>query len=301
MKILIITQKVNKEDPILGFFHRWIEEFARHYKQVSVICLEKGEYQLPENVSVYSLGKEKGASRLKYVINLYRYVFALKKDYDVVFVHMNQEYVLLAGIIWKFLGKKVFLWRNHVKGNWLTSMAVSLSNKVFYTSPKSYTTRFRKALRMPVGIDTAFFKADPEAKRIPGSIVFLGRIAPIKRVLEFIDWLKEVDFSVCTIAGSALPEHEKYEQEVRQKVKQYNLGDKVKFLGAVNQTEARKLYQTHETYVNFTPSGSFDKTMFEAALCGAKIVSKNPDFENLKHEDHSLEALMQKLLLAMNE
>ena len=47
MKLLIITQKVNKIDPILGFFHGWIIEFAKHFESITVICLEKGEYNLP--------------------------------------------------------------------------------------------------------------------------------------------------------------------------------------------------------------------------------------------------------------
>ena len=59
MKLLIITQKVDINDPVLGFFHRWLEEFAKHYEFVTVICLEKGEHRLPENVKVLSLGKEK--------------------------------------------------------------------------------------------------------------------------------------------------------------------------------------------------------------------------------------------------
>ena len=58
MKLLILTQKVDKNDPILGFFHRWVEEFARHCEQVTVIALGVGEYDLPQNVRVFSLGKE---------------------------------------------------------------------------------------------------------------------------------------------------------------------------------------------------------------------------------------------------
>ena len=37
MNLLLITQKIDKDDPILGFFHRWVEEFAKHFE----IYLEK--------------------------------------------------------------------------------------------------------------------------------------------------------------------------------------------------------------------------------------------------------------------
>ena len=58
MKLLICTQKVDTNDDNLGFFHDWIKEFARHCEKVTVICLYKGEYGLPKNVIVKSLGKE---------------------------------------------------------------------------------------------------------------------------------------------------------------------------------------------------------------------------------------------------
>jgi len=69
MRLLIITQKVDKNDPILGFFHRWIEEFAKYCQSIIVICLQKGEYNLPKNIKILSLGKEKGKSKIKYIFN----------------------------------------------------------------------------------------------------------------------------------------------------------------------------------------------------------------------------------------
>ena len=63
MKLLICTQAVDREDSVLGFFHSWIREFAKHYESVTVICLYKGEYDLPENVKILSLGKEDNIAR----------------------------------------------------------------------------------------------------------------------------------------------------------------------------------------------------------------------------------------------
>lgn len=56
--LLIITQKVDIDDDLLGFMHGWILEFSKHCDKLTVICLQKGEYHLPENVKVLSLGKE---------------------------------------------------------------------------------------------------------------------------------------------------------------------------------------------------------------------------------------------------
>lgn len=291
MKLLIITQKVDQNDPVLGFFHRWLVEIAKHYQQVSVICLGKGQYNLPSNVKVYSLGKEEGKSVFKYLFRFYKYIWSLRHEYDAVFVHMNQEYVLLGFKFWLLLGKPIYLWRNHAKGNFLTRLAVLFSKKVFYTSPASYTARFQNAVQMPVGVDGDFFKPDPSTVRPPHSILLLGRISPVKKVIEFVEWFNGLDESYsATIAGEALPRDKAYAEQVKALA-----SGRIKFVGAVDQNEALKLYQTHEIYVNKTPAGSFDKTIVEAALTGMKLMVDNPVAQGLNPEDHTLKKLMSRL------
>ena len=292
MKLLVVTQKVDRTDPILGFFHRWIEEFAKHFEKVTVVCLEKGEYHLPQNVKILSLGKEERISKVRYIVLFYKYIWQERKNYDAVFVHMNQEYILLGGVFWRFLGKKITMWRNHGFGNLSTRFAVLISNKIFYTSPSSFTARFKKSVQMPVGIDTNFFKPNPSVTRVPNSVLFLGRISPVKKVLEFVEWFNALeDMFTATVAGAALPKDEYYEKLVRAKA-----SERIKFIGAVNQDQALKLYQSHEIYVNKTPAGSFDKTILEAAACGMKLMVDNPDAQDINVSDHSLQKLMQKLV-----
>lgn len=297
MKLLIITQSVDRDDPVMGFFHRWIEEFSKNFESLVVICLWKGSYDLPKNVKVLSLGKEEDKSKVEYIRRFYKYIWEERENYDSIFVHMNQEYVLLAGVLWRLMDRKVYLWRNHAKGNLLTKLAIYLSHKVFYTSPRSFTARFSKSVRMPIGVDMDSFKPDPKVERKPGSILFLGRIAPVKKVLEFVEWLSHQEFKVVTIAGSALPKDFKYEQEVKDKVKQLGLEHKVKFIGSVTQKEAKNLYQSHELYANFTPAGSMDKTIVEALSCGMELEVRNPDATNLKVEDHNLRFLARRLAM----
>jgi len=105
MRLLIITQKVDENDDILGFFTGWIAEFAKNCEKVTVICLQKGEFNLPDNVKVLSLGKEQlsaishqpsALQKFKYVFNFYKYILGERKNYDSVFVHMNPEYIILG-------------------------------------------------------------------------------------------------------------------------------------------------------------------------------------------------------------
>src|SRR3989344_4526559 len=190
MKLLFITQKMNRNDSALGFTHRWVTEFAKHFERITVICLEKGPYDLPANVSVLSLGKERNVSgignnklvrRARYLWNLLRISLREAKNYDAAFVHMNEEYSAMAGWLWRLLGKKVYLWRNHYLPRILVDVGAPFCTKIFCTSRSSYTAKFKKTVFMPVGVDVDFFKPVPNVTRAPKSVLFLARMAPAKR------------------------------------------------------------------------------------------------------------------------
>ena len=61
MHLLFITQKVDRADWLLGFTHGWLKALAGKVDRLTIICLEQGETELPSNVRVISLGKERGA------------------------------------------------------------------------------------------------------------------------------------------------------------------------------------------------------------------------------------------------
>ncbi|MBI2120123.1 MAG: glycosyltransferase family 4 protein [Parcubacteria group bacterium] len=288
MKLLIFTQKVDKNDDVLGFFHAWIKEFSKHCEKITVVCLGKGEYDLPANVKVLSLGKEAGISRLKYLVRFYSYIWKERKNYDSVFVHMNQEYILLGGFLWRIWGKKVALWRNHKKGGILTKIAVMLSNVVFCTSPFSYTARFKKTKLMPVGVDTELFKKNSSTVRIKNSILCIGRISPVKNIDVFIDALLLLERGGynfhATLVGGALSKDEEYLKMIRNKAEPLLQKNKVVFEGSVQNSKTPEIYARHEVYVNLTDSGSFDKTILEAMASGCLTVASNTSLVDILSE-----------------
>ncbi len=187
MNLLITTQMVDREDPILGFFHGWLVALSPHFAHIHVICLKEGTHALPENITVHSLGKEHGENRLLYVLRFFRYVWQLRNEYDAVYSHMNPHYIVLAGLFWKWRGVRMYLWRNHALMNIKTRIAAWFSERVFYTSPYACTRTFAHAVQMPVGIDTNIFH--PEQNIIPEerSVLFLGRLSGVKRPELFVE------------------------------------------------------------------------------------------------------------------
>lgn len=282
MRLLVVTQVVDTGDPVLGFFVRWIEELAKRVEGVDVICLREGVYRLPDNVRVHSLGKERGAAgRTVYAWRFLALVWRLRRAYDAVFVHMNQEYVLIAGWLWKLWGKHIYLWRNHYAGSLLTDGAAILCTKIFCTSRYSYTMKYAQAVRMPVGVDTERFYTDKRAFRTPHSILFLARMSPSKRPDMLVDALAELMRAgiafTATFVGSPAPSDRAYYDTLQRRVRECALFDCVTFLPAVPNSRAPDLYRTHDIFVNTSPSGMFDKTLFEAAACGCRVLASSAD------------------------
>jgi len=308
MRLLLITQKVDRNDHYLSFFHRWIIEFSKHFESIVVICLEEGEHGLPSNVRVLSLGKEERQSRLQYLIHFYWYIFHERKNYDAVLSHMNQEYINLGGVIWRLMGKRVSMWRNHHAGSFLTRTAGWLAHKVFCTSKYSYTATFPNIVFMPLGIDTSLHTPDAVEKRIPHSILFFARINKVKRphiLIDAVGQLRDQGVkSTVAIFGDALPKDAEYAEGLREKVKSMNLSDSISFHPGMPNDKTPEVFRDYQIFVNLSPSGMYDKMIFEAASCHALALSSNENLrgqidERLVFKEGSLDDLVSKLRILL--
>lgn len=285
MKLLIFTQKVDRNDSVLGFFHKWIEEFAENCERVTVICLQKGDYSLPDNVRVLSLGKEGGTSKLKFLFNFYRFIWRERDNYDRVFVHMNPEYVILGGLFWKMLGRKSGLWYVHRQINLKLTVASLLCDVIFSTSPQGFRLASKKALFLGHGIDIEKFKC--EVKKEKGDIfkiISVGRITKIKNLdilIEAISILKKkyaFNVEAKIIGEPVVTQDYDYLRRLRRIVDQEGLGDSVIFSGPIDYQKIVREYCLCDLTVNLCPTGGVDKAVLESMACGIPIVLTNESF-----------------------
>ncbi|OGG51110.1 hypothetical protein A2763_02095 [Candidatus Kaiserbacteria bacterium RIFCSPHIGHO2_01_FULL_54_36] len=313
-RLLIVTQVVDIQDPYLSFFHGWLIEFAKHFEHIEVVCLKEGTHSLPSNVHVHSLGKpsyaeasegrgERMLLRLRYTAKFLVLIWRLRHSYDAVFVHMNQEYVLLGGWLWKILGKRMYLWRNHYAGGPLTDAAAWFATKVFCTSRYSYTAKYRQTVIMPLGIDTQSFSSDTSS-RIPGSVLFFARFAPAKKphlLIEALGLLQKsnVPFKA-SFFGATLPADAAYRAQVLRRAEELGFGNSAVFHEGVPHSAAPGIFSNHEIYINLSSSGTYDKTIFEAAASGCIVLASSRDYAALAGErflvpDDNAQAIKEKL------
>ncbi len=293
MNLLIITQKVDKDDGILGFFHKWILELSINFDKVSVVCLEKGNFDLIKNTKLFSLGKEEDLGffrKIIYILRFYKYIFSEINNYDKVFVHMNEEYIILGGIFWKIFGKKIYFWRNHPNGSIFTYIAIWFSNRVFATSSFCFSAKFRKTKIMPAGIDTNRFNLEnKENKKISKKILFLSRMSEIKRpdlLIDVLDYLnkKNINFEA-NFYGDPLIKDISYYENLKEKVRDYKLESKILFHKGVSNDQTPEIYKEHKIFINLTPDGSFDKTILESLFCGCVPLVINKTLVNVLDND----------------
>lgn len=290
-KLLIITQVLDREDDVLGFFHTWVEAFARECESVTVIALRVGVHSLPQNVKVLSLGKENGVSRIKYLTRFYRYITRERKNYDAVFVHMNQIYVILGGLLWKLFGKQVGLWYAHGHVPFSLRIATILADDIFTSTASGFRITTKKKHIVGQGIDTerfAFFKRERQDDA-PFRAIVVGRISPVKdyeTTIRALAHVKEQGLSAVLdiVGGAGLPEQEAYLASLKELANKLGLTDDIVFHGALPNSKIKALLDSADVFINTSNTGSFDKAVGEAMASGMPILTSNVAFQDVLGE-----------------
>jgi len=285
MKLLILTQKVDKNDSILGFFHDWLRVFATHCEKLTIICLYKGEYDLPKNVKVLSLGKEEEDSftnRFKYIYRFYRYILQERCNYSNVFVHMNSEYVVLGGIFWKLMRKNIALWWTHKATPWHLRIAEKFTDIIFTASRESFRLPTKKIKIVGHGIDINKYSfVDRRSGIGDRRLITVGRVSEskdLKTMIKAVEILEDVKLDI--IGGPLDEKDENYFEELKQMVKDKKLDCKVNFVGPIPNKDIIKYYHDADLFIHASQTGSLDKVVLEAMACGLPIISCNDAVKN---------------------
>jgi glycosyltransferase involved in cell wall biosynthesis len=288
MKLLLVTQIVDADDAVLGFFHRWIEEFAKHAEQVTVICLKEGIHSLPENVRVFSLGKEHGpASRLTYMRRYFQLLWRERHTYDTVMTHMNPEYLILGAPLWRLMGKRVSMWYAHGTVSFRLRLATLLTQYIYTSTPKGYRLKSKKAHVVGQGIDCEHFTFAPVGDVT--KLVSVGRISRLKNLDLLIDAVAAVRSkgieATLDLYGEPLTDDDTvYERELLAHITKTRLESVVRLCGPVTQAQLPLTLHKYGTFVNAGQTGSLDKATLEPAATGRIVLSSNPGVQGVLRE-----------------
>ena len=265
MRLLFVTQKLHGQD---AFTALWVRAFIKQGYDVTVVCLEKTaqEFEFP----VFSLGKEKGASKFSSILQFEKLILSL--SYDRVFIHMTPVWYALGSWWWTFRGIPTYLWYTHYKmqlGVWLFGI---LGKRFFCATAQSLPQYDHSEKKVVVGhgVDLSVW-----SKRINVATNFhrlltvhrLSRSKRLELVLHALHLLEGFTLDVYGI--EAEPD---YATELLQLTRQLGLTSRVTFHGTVPMQLLPEIYIQHHLILNMA-SETIDKTMLEAMTCGCYPVT----------------------------
>lgn len=285
MRLLIITQVVDKHHPVLGFFCGWIEEFSKQYEHVTVIGQQCGSYSFNKNVQIVSLGKENNLSKIQQVLRFYKYIWRHRKDYDVVFVHMIPLWVILGSPLWKLLQKPIYLWYEARSKTIALRMSLWCVRKHFSASESGMLLQSKKHIIVGHGINTDVFtyKADAERKPI---LLSVGRITAAKKPLEILECFKHIESNhTLHFAGTTISTADKdLKNRLQNTIEKYELRDRVR-IAACNYQDIVPMYQQADILIHMSTT-PLDKALLEAMACGCIVVGTSVGVQTIAPQQY---------------
>jgi glycosyltransferase involved in cell wall biosynthesis len=297
MNLLMFNLVTDANDPILWFSADWATRLARHFRSLTIVTMRAGQYEFPDNVRVFSLGKERGYSELRRLGLFYWHVgrILLTRRIDVCFAHQQPRFALLAAPLLYPARIGTVLWYAHGRVSWIVRLAERVVATIVTSSALGCRMPSAKIRVIGQGIDVARFSPDPRACRDTAGdnlrVLSLGRLSPIKHNEDLIVAFAELvrrhpwrSLHLRIVGDVARPEEAGYRDSLRELVAALGLVGRVTFVGAVTSDDVVDEYRNADVIVNVSETASMDKTVLEAMSCGTPVLSANSAYADILPE-----------------
>jgi glycosyltransferase involved in cell wall biosynthesis len=289
VRVLLFNLATDADDPVLGFTTSWINSLARRVEHVSVITMRAGRLATAPNVTVRSVGKERGWSEPRRAAAFYRHVLdAVRHDrVDVCFAHMIPVFAVMFAPVARVRRIPTLLWYAHGATPRMLRVAERLATYCVTSTPEGFRMPSGKLDVLHQGIEVDRFvppeRPSPDWHR---TVVSLGRISPVKRVVESIDALAEAnrlgaDLRLEVFGGPLVAAERSYELEVRRRIADHGLERVVTMHGPIGHADAPAAFRRGGLFLNLSRSGSLDKAILEAMASGCLPLSSNDAFRGI--------------------
>ena len=285
VKVLMVTPLMDPSHPILGFIPSWVNALAKRVGKLYVATSKAAAGSIAYEWSpstqrkcVKPLRLRLGALRYAYVglkVGTLALKLLLRREVDVVWVHMNPELALAVAPFVKLTRTPLALWYLHRELKLKLRLAHALSDVVITASKEVYPIVDAKVKEIGHGIEPL---EAPRRER-EGTILIMGRLSRVKRVEEALKALKilrqEGLKAELEVVGPVYDEE--YLKELKELTKKLGIEGAVRFRGAVPHDEVTHCYAEASILVSCSPL--FDKVVLEAMSMGLPVVVCDPSFK----------------------
>jgi len=293
MRAAFFCVLVDPADDIAGFILDWIRALAARLESLEVVVLEDRTaarpVDLPANVRLHSLGKEKGSGRARLLLASQVALGRALGRADFLLCHMMPLYALVSWPLCRLRGRPLFLWYTHQHVDLKLRAAVRLADRVFTAAPESMRLATDKKRVLGHGINTARFSPGPpdrDGDRL--RVVTVGRISPVKRLevlIEAAEKLKEMgeldSFEFKVIGREGTPAQRPYVEGLRARIEAAGLGQAFDLAGHLPYARIDRAYRAADVFVSTQEQRGLDKAVLEAMASGLPAVVANESFRPL--------------------
>ena len=269
MRLLFVTQAIDLDDPILGFFSRWIAEFQL-YSSPTVIAQRVGRHSL--TCPVFSLGKESGVSIPMQIVRFFQILFRHRKSADAIFVHMTPVWVVLAWPYCALFRVPIYLWYEARGQSWWLNIALRVVRKVFSASSWGMPLMTQKSVIVGHGIDLDTW-ALPRSSVQYGALCTVGRITPSKRLeilLEAIALLPHT-YSLHIVGAPMTDEDVLYQKKLDMQIDTLQIKERVR-MDVLPHASIPVILAQSSIFLHASVTG-LDKALLEAMAAGCPTIS----------------------------
>ena len=281
-RLLVFNLATDSEHPVLGFTTLWLRGLARCADHVDVITMWMGRVDLPENVRVLSVGRERGTGRLRRGV---RFLGLLERvlsegPVDGCFSHMSIEFSILAAPSLRLRGIPLVTWYAHPSLTPTLRLAHWVSDRIVTSFPRSYPISSEKVRIIGQGIDTRLFSPGAGEGEIQGRILCVGRISPAKNLSTLLRACAGLDGAWhLVLMGACEGESDlRCRAELEAEAERLGIRQRLEMHAPVSPAELPGLIRRCAVHVNLTPAGFGDKVALEAMACARPCLFANADF-----------------------
>lgn len=284
-RLLVFNLATDADHPILGFTSDWLRALAPRAGEIDVITMLAGRLELPPNVHVHSVGKERGRSEATRAIEFYRILRRLLSShrYEACFAHMQPLFSVMGTPLLRLYRIPITLWYAHGATPPMLRVAERLVHQVVTSSFETFRLPSHKVRMIGQAIDLDLFRPVPTRRPSdqPFTIIAVGRVAPVKRLDVLIDAVSDLSLMLpapgvrLRLVGPAENGDNEYASALHRRARRVGLEGLIEFVGPVPRSRVALEYAAADVAVNLTPSGAFDKAALEAMACGLPLITSN--------------------------